>query len=94
MTKAEIVDQVTEKTGFSKKESLEMVELLFAEMKESFQSGEKLKITGFGTFEVRQKASRLGRNPQTGEEITIEGRNILTFKPSELLKASINASNA
>jgi integration host factor subunit alpha len=92
MTKAEIVDQVAEKTGFSKKDSYEMVEHLFAEMKESFQAGEKLKITGFGTFEVKQKANRLGRNPQTGELLTIEGRNILTFKASNLLKASLNTA--
>jgi integration host factor subunit alpha len=93
MTKADIVDQVVEKTGFSKKESLEMVELLFAEMKETFLASEKVKISGFGTFEVKQKASRVGRNPQTGEEITIEGRNILTYKPSDLLKTSLNAAH-
>ena len=91
MTKAEIVERVAEKTGFSKRDSIEMVELLFDVMKDTLQSGEKLKITGFGNFEVKQKADRRGRNPQTGEEITIEARKILTFKPSNMLKDSMNA---
>jgi len=68
-----------------------MVELLFDVMKSTLESGERLKITGFGNFEVKQKADRRGRNPQTGEEITIEARKILTFKPSNMLKESINA---
>ena len=93
MTKAEIVERVAEKTGFSKRESVEMVELLFDTVKGILESGEKLKITGFGNFEVKQKSDRRGRNPQTGEEITIEARKILTFKASNLLKDSINASN-
>ena len=93
MTKAEIVERVAQKTGFSKKESVEMVELLFDTMKSTLETGEKLKITGFGNFEVKQKSDRRGRNPQTGEEITIEARKILTFKPSNMLKESINASN-
>jgi len=93
MTKAEIVERVAEKTGFSKKESVEMFELLFDTMKSTLETGEKLKITGFGNFEVKQKADRRGRNPQTGEEITIEARKILTFKPSNMLKDSINAVN-
>jgi len=70
---------------------MEMVELLFDVMKSTLESGERLKITGFGNFEVKQKADRRGRNPQTGEEITIEARKILTFKPSNMLKESINA---
>jgi len=90
MTKAEIVERVAEKTGFAKKESMEMVELLFDVMKSTLETGEKLKITGFGNFEVKHKADRRGRNPQTGEEITIEARKILTFKPSNMLKDSIN----
>ena len=93
MTKAEIVEQVAGKTGFAKKESMEMVELLFDVMKSTLESGERLKITGFGNFEVKQKADRRGRNPQTGEEIIIQARKILTFKPSNMLKDSINSSN-
>lgn len=91
MTKAEIVERVGEKTGFAKKESMEMVELLFDVMKSALESGGKLIIAGFGNFEVKQKADRRGRNPQTGEEIAIEARKILTFMPSNMLKESINA---
>lgn len=92
MTKAEIVERVADKTGFAKKESMEMVELLFDVMKSTLESGEKLKISGIGNFEVKQKADRRGRNPQTGEEITIEARKILTFKPSTMLKTAINGA--
>lgn len=93
MTKADIVDRVAEKTGFAKKESIELVELFFETMKDTLESGEELKISGFGKFEVKQKADRRGRNPQTGEEITIESRKILTFKASTMLKDRINGNN-
>jgi integration host factor subunit alpha len=93
MTKAEIVDRIAEKSGFSKKEAVELVELLFETMKDTLAGGENLKISGFGKFEVKQKADRRGRNPQTGEEITIESRKILTFKASSMLKDSINGKN-
>lgn len=93
MTKADIVERVHEKVGFSKKESSEMVEAVFALMKSTLESGEKLKIAGFGNFEVKQKADRRGRNPQTGETITIEARRILSFKPSNVLKSNINKSS-
>lgn len=90
MTKADIVERIHEKIGFSKKESSEMLEAVFSLMKSTLESGEKLKIAGFGNFEVKQKADRRGRNPQTGETITIEARRILTFKPSQVLKSAIN----
>ena len=67
-----------------------MVEAVFALMKNTLESGEDLKISGFGSFTVKKKADRRGRNPQTGESITIEARRILTFKPSGVLKAQIN----
>ncbi|WP_026841736.1 integration host factor subunit alpha [Citrifermentans bremense] len=91
MTKAEIVERVAGKTGVSKKDAIEMVELVFDVMKSTLESGENLKIHGLGNFTVKQKADRRGRNPQTGEEITIEARRILAFKPSMMLKNSINA---
>jgi integration host factor subunit alpha len=91
MTKADIVEKVYGKVGLTKKESVDVVEELFALIKDTLEAGEKLKITGFGNFEVKQKADRRGRNPQTGEEITIEARKILTFKPNNMLKDSINA---
>jgi len=91
MTKADIVEKVYGKVGLTKKESVDVVEELFALIKDTLEAGEKIKIAGFGNFEVKQKADRRGRNPQTGEEITIEARKILTFKASPLLKQSINS---
>ncbi len=90
MTKAEIIEQIYEKVGFSKKESAEIVELVFDTMKETLERGEKIKISGFGNFVVRQKRPRIGRNPQTGEEIEITARRVLTFRPSQVLKAALN----
>ncbi len=91
MTKAEIVEKVYERVGFSKKESAELVELVFDIMKETLEKSEKIKISGFGNFVVREKNSRIGRNPQTGEEIEISARKVLTFKPSQVLKNSLNS---
>lgn len=93
MTKADIVEKIYEKVGFSKKESAELVELVFDLMKTTLEKGEKIKVAGFGNFEVKEKADRRGRNPQTGEEITITARRILTFKPSQVLKSMINTGN-
>jgi integration host factor subunit alpha len=76
VTKADIIESVYEKVGFSKKETLER--------------GEKIKISGFGNFIVREKKSRVGRNPQTGEEIEISARRVLTFRPSQVLKNALN----
>ena len=90
MTKADIVEKIYEKVGFSKKDSAELVELVFDIIKGTLESGDKIKIAGFGNFVVKGKADRRGRNPQTGEEITITARKILTFKPSQVLKASLN----
>ena len=90
MTKADIFEKVQECLGFTRKESAEMVEAVFAIMKNTLESGEDLKISGFGSFMVKQKDDRRGRNPQTGESITIEARRVLTFKPSGVLKDQIN----
>ena len=90
MTKAEIIEQIYEKVGFSKKESAEIVEMVFDIMKETLENGEKIKISGFGNFVVRQKRPRIGRNPQTGEEIEISARRVLTFRPSQVLKSALN----
>jgi len=94
MTKSDIFEKVSTNTGISKKESAELVEAVFSLIKSTLETGEKLKIAGFGNFEVKQKADRRGRNPQTGEAITIEARRILTFKPSNVLKAAINKESA
>lgn len=90
MTKAEIVENVYEKVGFSKKDSADLVELIFDVMRESLGHGEKIKISGFGNFVVRQKRSRVGRNPQTGQSIEISARKVLTFRPSQVLKNLLN----
>jgi integration host factor subunit alpha len=90
MTKADIFEKVSTELGLSKKESAELVEGVFALMKSTLESGETLKISGFGSFVVKQKADRRGRNPQTGESITIEARRILSFKPSHVLRDAIN----
>lgn len=90
MTKADIIEQIYEKVGFSKKESAEIVELVFDTMKETLEKGEKIKISGFGNFVVRKKRPRIGRNPQTGEEIEISARRVLTFRPSQVLKSALN----
>lgn len=90
MTKADIIEQIYEKVGFSKKESAEIVELVFDTMKNTLTKGEKIKISGFGNFVVRQKRPRVGRNPQTGEEIEISARRVMTFKPSQVLKTALN----
>lgn len=90
MTKADIVERIYEKTGLAKRDSAELVEAVFSIIKSTLETGGKLKIAGFGNFEVKQKANRRGRNPQTGEAITIEARRILTFKPSNVLKTAIN----
>ena len=86
VTKSDIVEKVYEKVGFSKKESSELVELIFETIKGTLEKGEKIKITGFGKFEVRDKKPRRGRNPQTGGEIEISARRVLLFKASQVLK--------
>ena len=93
MTKADLVERVYLKTGFSKKESADIVEMVFDLMKSTLEQGEKIKLAGFGNFVVKQKATRKGRNPQTGDEIEISSRKILTFKPSQVLKSAINGED-
>lgn len=91
MTKADIVEKIYEKIGYSKKESAELVESVFDLIKGTLEKGEKIKIAGFGNFVVKSKSDRRGRNPQTGDEIIISARKILTFKPSQVLKSALNA---
>jgi integration host factor subunit alpha len=90
MTRADIVQKVYEKVGYPKRETVELVDLVFETMKETLEAGEKLKIAGFGNFTVKQKNDRIGRNPKTGEALTIKARRVLTFKPSVVLKSAIN----
>lgn len=90
MTKADIVEAVYANAKLSKKESAEIVELVIETLKETLDRGEKVKISGFGNFQVRTKKSRVGRNPQTGEEIEIAARRVLSFRPSQVLKDALN----
>ena len=95
MTKADIIEAVYEKVGgFSKKEAAEIVETVFDTIKQTLERGEKIKISGFGNFVVRDKKARIGRNPQTGEELIISARRVVTFKASELLKKRMAESAA
>ena len=87
MTKADLVDRIFEKIGLSKKEAQEIIEMLFDTMKQTFVEGESVKISGFGTFNVRNKVARRGRNPKTGEELEISPRKVITFRASNQLKA-------
>jgi integration host factor subunit alpha len=82
MTKADLADRLYEKIGLPKKEATAIVETLFDSMKHILAEGESIKITGFGTFLVRKKNARKGRNPKTGMELEIEQRKVVTFKPS------------
>jgi integration host factor subunit alpha len=90
MTKAELVSIISEKSSFSRHESVQLVEQVFQILKETLERGEKVKISGFGNFVVREKRPRKGRNPQTGEETMISGRRVLTFKPSLALRKAVN----
>jgi integration host factor subunit alpha len=92
MTKADIVEALYEKVGFSKKEAADLVELVFDTIKGTLAQGSKIKISGFGNFVVREKRARIGRNPQTGESIEISARRVLTFRPSQVLRAEVNTS--
>jgi len=90
MTKAELVSIVCEKGAFTREESAEIVERLFEIIKGTLEKGEKVKISGFGNFIVREKRPRKGRNPQTGGEMMISERRVLTFKPSHVLRKALN----
>jgi len=90
MTKIDIIQDVYEQLGFSKKDAAAIVESVFDIMKERLARGEKIKISGFGNFSVKGKTSRRGRNPQTGKEIEISARKVLTFKSSQVLRKALN----
>jgi len=90
LTKAEISDTLSDKYGFNKRESKELVEQFFEEMIDVLVGGECVKISGFGNFELRDKSSRPGRNPRTGEEVPILARRVVTFKPGQKLRSQID----
>ena len=92
MTKIDIIQDVYErlKPRISKKDSARIIESVFDNIKEKLAAGEKIKISGFGNFVVKEKNSRRGRNPQTGDEIAISARRVLTFKSSQVLRKALN----
>jgi integration host factor subunit alpha len=95
MTKQEIIESVYAKVGgFSKKEAQDIVEAIFETMKETLASGQKLKLSRFGNFVVRDKSQRPGLNPRTKEKIVLDARRVVRFRPSPVLKALINGDKA
>jgi integration host factor subunit alpha len=90
MTKADLVEKIYLNADFTKKESAAIVECVFDLVKSTLENGEKIKLAGFGNFEVKEKTIRLGRNPQTGKSMEISARRVLTFKPSQALRQAIN----
>jgi integration host factor subunit alpha len=94
MTKADLVEKIFEKIGLSKKEAQEIIEILFDTMKLTFMEGESVKISGFGTFNVRKKMARRGRNPKTGDDLEITPRRVITFRASNQLKAAMEKQDA
>ncbi|AIM24983.1 HU family DNA-binding protein [Melissococcus plutonius] len=87
--KAELIDNVASTTGLSKKDATSAVDAVFATIQESLAKGEKVQLIGFGNFEVRERAARKGRNPQTGDEIQIEASKVPAFKPGKALKDAV-----
>jgi len=86
LTRADLAETINRKMGFSRAESLGLVESILRHMCEAMASGENVKISGFGTFVLRDKKERVGRNPKTGVEVPITPRRVMTFRSSQLLK--------
>jgi integration host factor subunit alpha len=90
VTKADLVNCIYKNLDLTKKESAIIIDELFEIIKRTLENGEKVKISGFGNFIVRQKETRKGRNPHTGDELEIAARKVVTFKPSQILKRALN----
>jgi integration host factor subunit alpha len=93
MTKQDIITEVAKALKASTQKAKPMVEALFEELKTSMENGEGVEISGFGKFVIRQKASRMGRNPMTGEEAEITERKVVSFKPSRLFREALNGKD-
>jgi integration host factor subunit alpha len=89
LTKAELADLLFDKVGLNKREAKDMVETFFEEIRQSLESGDMVKLSGFGNFQLRDKPQRPGRNPKTGEEIPISARRVVTFHASQKLKGMV-----
>jgi integration host factor subunit alpha len=90
LTRADLADAMNRKLGFSRAEALSMVEAILGHMGDALEKGENVKISGFGTFLLRDKAERIGRNPKTGVEVPITPRRVLTFRASQMLKDHVS----
>jgi integration host factor subunit alpha len=94
VTRADLSEAVYQKVGLSRSESAALVELVLSELCDCLAQGETVKLSSFGSFVVREKGQRVGRNPKTGVEVPIEPRRVLVFKPSNVLKARLNGGHA
>jgi integration host factor subunit alpha len=90
LTRADLSTAVYERVGLSRSESADLVEAILTEVSASLDAGQAVKISGFGSFQVRQKSQRIGRNPKTGEEVPIPPRRVLAFRASAMLKSRLN----
>ena len=93
LTRMDLADAVHSQVGLSRNESAELVESVLTHMSDALANGQSVKISSFGTFSIRDKAARVGRNPKTGEEVPILPRRVLTFRPSHLMKDRVAAGN-
>ncbi len=91
LTKADMAEKLYEELGLNKREAKELVEMFFEEVRFALESGDHVKLSGFGNFDLRNKNERPGRNPKTGEEIPITARRVVTFRPGQKLKARVEA---
>lgn len=94
LTRSDLSEAVYREIGLSRNESAEMVETVLTRISKSLVKGENVKISSFGTFAVRDKGARMGRNPKTGEEVPIDPRRVLVFRPSHIMKDRVNAGSA
>lgn len=90
LTRADLTEAIYEEVGLSRNESADLVESVLEEVASCLVNGENVKVSSFGSFLVRQKNGRMGRNPKTGEEVPIEPRRVLVFRPSQVMKDRIN----
>lgn len=93
VTRADLCEAVYQKVGLSRSESAHLVELVLKEIMDCLAEGETVKLSSFGSFVVREKGERVGRNPKTGEEVPIAPRRVMVFKPSNILKARVNGES-
>lgn len=92
LTRADLAEAVVKRIGLPRNESADLVELVLSEISASLEKGEQVKLSSFGSFGVREKKQRVGRNPKTGEEVPITPRRVLVFRPSAIMKNRIDAS--